>query len=247
MAHILLKPRNLPLYITFALVLAVLGNSVFELLKGTPFGEILLPMSSSAAGLIALSLYFSPWFQGMRKRSTELISVIPEIGPPVLPVRGLVAFVAVGQGSSSALQAAEWHGKQGKLQRVWLLTSTSKEAVKDAERVKAEIEAKFPALASVVIEQLPDIHDIKLIKARVEEVRRRAINAGIPEEGLICDFTALTKSASAGMILACLPRNCRLEYMHPRKIDADGRADPAAGSDPMEVRLAYELEEEEEA
>jgi len=157
----------------------------------------------------------------------------------------LVAFVAVGQGSSSALQAVEWHGKQGHLQRVWLLTSTSKDAVKDAERVKVEIEAKWPGLASVEIEQLPDIYDIKLIKARVEEVRRRAINAGVPEEGLICDFTALTKSASAGMILACLPRNCRLEYMHPRKTDADGRADPAAGSDPMEVRLAYELEEEE--
>src|ERR1039457_5619572 len=104
MAHILLKPRNLPLYITFVLVLAVLGNSVFELPKGTAFGEILLPMSSSAAGLVALSIYFSPWFQGMRKRSTELISVIPEIGPPVPLVRGLVAFVAVGQGSSSALQ-----------------------------------------------------------------------------------------------------------------------------------------------
>jgi hypothetical protein len=247
MAHILLKPRNLPLYITFALLLAVLGNSVFELLKGAPFRDILLPMSASAAGVIALSIYFSPWFQGMRKRSAELIRVIPDIGPPVPAVRGLVAFVAVGQGSSSALQAAEWHGERGKLQRVWLLTSTSKAAADDARRVKAEIEAKFPNLAGVVIEELPDMHDIKLIKARVEEVRRRAINSGVPEEGLICDFTGLTKSASAGMILACLPRNCRLEYMHPRRIDADGRADPAAGSDPMEVRLAYELEEEEEA
>jgi hypothetical protein len=246
MAHVLLKPKNLPLYITFVLLLAVLGNSVFELLKGTALGVILLPVSSSAAGLMALSIYFSPWFQRIRRQSTELIEVIPEIGPPVPAARGLVVFVAVGQGSSSALQAAEWHGKQGKLQWVWLLTSTSKEAVEDAERVKAQIAGEFPALAGVEIEQLPDIYDIKLIKARVEEVRRRAINAGVPEEGLICDFTALTKSASAGMILACLPRNCRLEYMHPRKIDADGRAVLAAGSDPMEVRLAYELEEEEE-
>ena len=246
MTHILLKPRNLPLYITFALLLAVLGNSIFELLRGTAVEQILVPLSFSAAGLIALSIYFSPWFQGIRKRSAELIVAIPEIGPPVPSARGLVVFVAVGQGSSSALQAAQWHGERGRLQRVWLLTSTSTKAVEDAERVKGEIEAKFPALAGVEIEQLPDIHDIKLIKARVEEVRRRAINAGIPEDGLICDFTGLTKSASTGMILACLPRNCRLEYMHPRKIDSDGRADPAAGSDPMEVRLAYELEEQED-
>ena len=246
MTHILLKPRNLPLYITFALLLAVLGNSIFELLRGTAVGQILLPLNFSAAGLVALSIYFSPWFQGILKRNAELIAVIPEIGPPVPSARGLVVFVAVGQGSSSALQAAQWHGERGRLRRVWLLTSTSTKAVEDAKRVKTEIEAKFPALAGVEIEQLPDIHDIKLIKARVEEVRRRAINAGIPEDGLICDFTGLTKSASTGMILACLPRNCRLEYMHPRKIDSDGRADPAAGSDPMEVRLAYELEEQEE-
>jgi hypothetical protein len=242
--HILLKSKNLPLYVTFALLLGVLGNSVFELLKGT-WLAIMLPACLSAAGLIALSIFFSPWFQQAWGRAGEIIRVIPDIAPPAPPAQGLVLFVAVGPGKSSALQAAEWHGQKGTLRRVWLLTSTSTEALAAADWVKGEIKAKFSTV-EVEIEQLPDIHDIKLIKARVEEVRLRAGKAGVSEWDLICDFTSLTKSASAGMILACLPRKRRLQYMHPRKYDSDGRADPTAGSDPLEVHLAYELEEEED-
>jgi hypothetical protein len=235
------------LYITFVLLLAVLGNSVFELLKGTGWDEIMLPACSSTAGLVALSVFLSPWFQKARRRAGEIIDVLPpDIAPPVPPAHGLILFVAVGPGRSSALQAAEWHGQKGTLRRVWLLTSTSEKALEEAKWVKREIETKFTTVAGVEIEQLPDIQDIKLIKARVEEVRLRAIKAGVSEEDLICDFTGLTKSASAGMILACLPRKRRLQYMHPRKYDADGHADTTAGSDPMEVHLAYALEEEED-
>ena len=41
-------PRNLPLYITFALLLGVLANSIFEMLKGAPRDAIMLPACSSA-------------------------------------------------------------------------------------------------------------------------------------------------------------------------------------------------------
>jgi hypothetical protein len=61
--HPVLKSRNLPLYITFALLLGVLANSIFELLKGAQWAEIMLPVCSSAAGVVALSIFFSPWFQ----------------------------------------------------------------------------------------------------------------------------------------------------------------------------------------
>ena len=69
---------------------------------------------------------------------------------------------------------------------------------------------------------------------------------GLAENDIMCDFTGMTKHMSAGMIFACAPKEARLQYMHPKGFLADGRADPDAGpSEPVEVEIAYQLEEDE--
>ena len=48
------------------------------------------------------------------------------------------------------------------------------------------------------------------------------------------------------MIFACGARRASLQYMHPKRVLEDGRADPAAGSYPVEVKIAYVVEEDED-
>ena len=79
----------------------------------------------------------------------------------------------------------------------------------------------------------------------MERIRKQLQREGLAENDIVCDFTGMTKHMSAGMIFACAPREARLQFMHPRRFLADGRADPEAGpSEPVEVEIAYQIEED---
>jgi hypothetical protein len=82
----------------------------------------------------------------------------------------------------------------------------------------------------------------------VDGLRRIAKKTrGIPEADLICDFTGLTKHASAGMVLACGARPARLQYVPPSSPAArDERFRGLEPGTPIEVNIAYEVVPEEE-
>ena len=58
----------------------------------------------------------------------------------------------------------------------------------------------------------------------VEKIRRQMLRQEIKDNDIVCDFTGLTKHMSAGMIFACAPKEARLQYMHPKRFLANGRA-----------------------
>jgi hypothetical protein len=162
-------------------------------------------------------------------------------------VRGasvLIVFVSQGPGRTSAAQAATYHANLHALKHVWLITTRAAES--DAQWVTQELRNQYPGLQVHELQFLDDKDNIREAKGIVEHLRRRAMEEfHMAEADLICDFTGLTKNASAGMILACAPKTARLQYMVPNRVTPDGRADPAGGSRPREVFIQYMVIEED--
>jgi len=155
----------------------------------------------------------------------------------------LVVLVSNAPGRSSAFEAALYHANQGSLEHLWLVHSAGTKD--DAIWIQDGLTKMHPHIRCHRVE-MEDVHSIIETKDIVEHVRRRATREfDVPEKELICDFTGMTKHASAGMILACTPREARLQYMHPKGFLADGRADQSAGSYPLEVQIAFQIEEDE--
>ncbi len=156
----------------------------------------------------------------------------------------LIAFVSQMNGRTSALQAAGYHIGRGSLKHLWLITTRAAES--DGIWVSEEIKARDASITVHELQFLDDKDNIREAKVLVEHLRNRAMREfRVQEADIICDFTGLTKNASAGMILACAPKDARLQYMVPNKIMPDGRADPSAGSRPREVFIQYHVIEEE--
>ena len=132
--------------------------------------------------------------------------------------------------------------KRQTLQHVWLITTPGAKA--DAEGVSAQIEALKPGVEIHPITFVENTHTIEEVKPKVEGIRREALRQrGISERDLICDFTGLTKQASAGMVLACARRSARLQYIRSDCDDA-GRVIPPGT--PVEIGVAYQIAAEPE-
>ncbi len=134
------------------------------------------------------------------------------------------------------------------MEHLWLITTSAAKA--DAECVRDQVHARHPAVQIHEFEYLDDKDSIRESKEKVESLRRLAMKTHrVSQADVICDFTGLTKGASAGMILACAPRDARLQYMVPKVVTAEGRADTTAGiaSEPREVDIRYTVIEEPEA
>lgn len=130
------------------------------------------------------------------------------------------------------------------MRHLWLVTTRAAEG--DARQVANELKgAGWPGLQIHEFQFLDDKDSIIEAKRLVEHLRSRAMQEfAVPESGVMCDFTGLTKNAGAGMILACAPKPARLQYMVPNRVDEAGRADVTAGSRPREVFLQYMVIEE---
>ncbi len=91
------------------------------------------------------------------------------------------------------------------------------------------------------IDFLQNPNDIEEALTRVAELRRQALRReGIDESDLTCDSTGLTKGASAGMVVACLPGAARLpERREEQTLRGTGPFRP------VEVHIAYSRVSEE--
>lgn len=243
--HPLLSARNFWFASLYFTVIGLLGSLLSEVLnaQGVPAGIASLAIAVlCAAGGYVLSAHFRRVWRRWWAQRRGFITILEN--NQVLRARGMIAFVSMGQGRSSALQAALYHADGGALEHIWLVTAP--DAVPDAEWVTSQIREAHPGIHIHAIESLEDVNSITAAKGLIEYLRRYAIReCNIPEPDLICDFTGLTKHASAGMILACAPREARLQYMHATRKLADGRADPAAGSVPREVDIRYVVVEQD--
>jgi len=156
------------------------------------------------------------------------------------PAKAVVAMVSKGGGSQTAVTAAAYH--KASLEHVWLITTPA--AKDDAGEVATKIQALKPSATIHPITLVENTHTIEEVKPKVEGIRREALKQrGIAERDLICDFTGLTKQASAGMVLACARRSARLQYIRAEYDDA-GR--PIPPGIPVEVGVAYQIDAEPE-
>jgi hypothetical protein len=176
-----------------------------------------------------------------RWRKDGGLSLLPWKEHSALAAKDLVAMVSPGNGRETALAAALHHGPLG-LERVWLLCSEDSAA--DAGWVKAEVLKRLPAVDVRVRTALRTAFNIEDVKAEVECVRKLALKGGRQQEDLVCDFTGMTKHASVGMVLACLPWVARLEYVAP--LTTDERKRGVTPKPPVEVKIGYRLLDDEE-
>jgi hypothetical protein len=240
--HTALDPANFTLSMIILLLVGVEGGLVTEIVKrtaDTTVWTVAVVILLVVAGLgIALSERLQRWVR--RSRQFQRVEVTKHVSR----ARALIVFVSKGAGKSSARDASLYHAGDRVLEHLWLLTSA--EAQADAEWVRTEVKRECPSVEVHPTVSLIDINSIVEAKEEVERIRRLLQRKGLAENDIICDFTGLTKHMSAGMILACAPKEARLQYMHPKRFLADGRADPDAGpSEPVEVEIAYQVEEDE--
>lgn len=239
--HMALDPANFYLSIAMLLLVGVEGALIAEIVKGTADGKVWTAAAAILAAVIGLGIFLSDRMQRWVTRNRQFQRI--GITRHVTRARVLVAFVSMKAGRNSAVDAALYHAGEGVLEHLWLLTSA--DALADAGWVGEQVLLKHPRVTVHPAVCVADIYSIPDAKDEVEKIRRQTMRKGMAESDIMCDFTGMTKHMSAGMIFACAPREARLQYMHAAKFLADGRADPAGGpSRPVEVEIAYELEEE---
>ena len=242
--HPLLSPTHFFLNSMYLVTLAVIGTLIVETLKLLRDGEAEWVNYGLFTALLAVmaclwGMHISKLLREGLTESKERLTVLG-IGNPPPRVQGLILLVSIGPGSSSALQAAEYHGKRGELTDIWLISS--KQGESNIKEISEKLKAQFPTLKNVHDKYLPNIFDVEAAKSLVEEIRKDAINRfKIPEARLMCDFTGMNTQVSAGMVLACASSAAKLQFQRPNQIDNDGRAVPAAGSSPVAVELAYRV------
>jgi hypothetical protein len=240
--HVLLDPANFWLWLAPAVLISIAGSIGGELIKQPENVQLWLWLALLLGAVAVMGLLFSRKVQRMiegQRRHAEI-----QILKDVTRAKALIVFVSKGEGSSSALEAALYHAREDVLRELWMITSA--EAEEEAKRVGEAVRSRFPAVTIPPPVRVADIYSIPDAKAEVEKIRTICLRKYKREADVMCDFTGFTKSMSAGMILACAPKSARLQYMHPNEFLPNGRANTAAGSHPVEVEIAYSIEEEEE-
>ncbi len=239
--HPLLSPRNFWPASLYLLLLGILSAVLVEL--NNEHHWVRLEWLAGALLLVVLIggyRLFERLKQAL-KSGRETVTLVEN--ESVSSAAALIAFVSQGPGRTSGLQAAAYHAGKGALKHLWLITTRTAEA--DARWVSEQLRAQYPDVRIHEIQLLDDKDSIREAKGIVEHLRLRAMDEfRVSERDIMCDFTGLTKNASAGMILACAPKTARLQYMVPNRVDEGGRADPSAGSRPREVFIQYMLIEE---
>ncbi len=239
--HKWLSPKNFWPASAYLLLLGVFATVLVELDQEHHW----IPMEL-LAGILLLIVLAGGWglFERLRRAFAQPGFIRLLENEDVPGAAALIVFVSQKGGRTSALQAASYHAGCKTLKHVWLVTTRSAE--EDAKWVAGEIGAQFPDVKIHETKMLNDMDSIPEAKSTVEDLRKHAIRQHkVAEPDLMCDFTGLTKNASAGMILACAPKDARLQYMVPNRRLDDGRADPAGGSMPREIFIQYTVIEEE--
>jgi hypothetical protein len=240
--HRALDPANFTISIIILLLVGIAGGLGTEIIKGTADSAVWTGFCVILLLVAGLGTLLSERIQRWMRRSRQFQKI--GVTRRVARARALVVFVSKGAGRQSARDAISYHAAEQVLKHLFLLTSTAAEV--DANWVRLETAQNHRGVQVYPTVYLSDVYSIVEAKEEVEKIRRRMLREGLPENDIICDFTGMTKHMSAGMIFACAPKEARLQYMHPKRFLDDGRADPDAGpSEPIEVEIAYQVEEDE--
>jgi hypothetical protein len=231
-----LNPKFFTPFSLYALLIAALGALIVESIKfdpGTAEGSGWTPYAWTAGTALLFVAINVAYDAGLRKlmRPKILVLNIRSSGR-VVPARALVLLVSRGDGASSARWAIKWH--ESALEWLWLIESTDPESRKQADELE-EVGRGLGRGVKVYREVLHNLFSIGVAKATIDSVIRRARHAGFADDEIVCDLTGMTKSVSAGMLLAFVQTGGRLTVMEPERILESGRPDPAGESFPVEI------------
>jgi hypothetical protein len=246
--HRVLDPANFWLYSLYVVLLSLASAAALEVLKDflrRIFGDNTL-LSMTLTTTVCLVLCFIVWIafrkEFRRRLGNSTINVLPIRPKRLVEASALITLCGPSAPErctkNPAFEAAQYH--RGTLKHLWLITSYSGEET--AKWIHGQAESWGVIAHPPIV--LADTCEIDIIRLKVEEARREAIEGyKIAEADIICDFTGMTKPVTAGMILACAPRGRRLQYLQGQ-YDANGKLMPDAPSIPIEIEIEYEIEPE---
>jgi hypothetical protein len=225
-----LDPRNFSYTILTTLLLGAAAGALADWA-----GDAGVSHGAIGAVILIVFLGLAYWIPRAGQRRKDPVTLKPK----PMPAKGLVVLVSLNPGRDSARYAIRYHSIN--LQHLWMVTT--EQAKTDAEFIAEEVKRSYPRVTVHPLTFLTDPNDLREALSSIDELRRQARERhGLGEEYLMCDFTGLTKNASAGMIFACAHQGARLQFMKPRQTDPGGRG--IGESDPIEVVISYGVTEE---
>jgi len=222
------------------LYLSLQSDYLITLLLNLLSGLILvwLGLYSVVAAALVLILIFLQWLAGRRMRRFRRIRVTTA---SVQPRRGLIVLVSVGPPPTAAEEAIRAHLER--LEYCWLIVGPGEgegSPQENAKRIIREYSQYKGRQIHFKQEELNNPDNPEAVYYLVQRIYTEARDYGLSEADLIADYTGGTKSMTAGMVLACATREDRdMQYMKPRALTSDGRADPSQGADPVLVDLKF--------
>jgi len=195
--------RSIPRYIIGTAILTVVVQILYDLVK-EPWG-----ITGAVILMIVLivSVFLILWFDYRQFKKTTLIK-LEDID--IEPHCGLILMISPGN-SEVPLGAIKHH--QDKLRHCWLIAT--KESLGTAIDLAAEIRKNWPNVS------VHDAEENNLVNPdftqstwqRVEKIYTGAQELGLREEDIVADITGGPKPMTAGMAIACLPRNRPMQYL----------------------------------
>lgn len=237
--NLLFNPQVPLLFVLGSIVLALLGNAVYDLVVA-----LLGASLPTYVGLITVTglifVLLSRWFR-------ELLAVVARRRPPAVrlpdeersdPQPALVLLVGLGpRERGPEWPVIEWHLQGGVLRHCWLVVSPEGRAHADDlqfQLLERNVRAEVVEIAGA--NQAASAH------AAVVRSVGEALNRAYTVEQVVVDITGGTKPMSAGAALACLERGAIVEYLVSVRRPT-GEHDPQALAQPMRVSLSRAQEE----
>lgn len=226
---LLFDPRFPLLFVLGSIVMALLGNAVYDL--------VVLALGASPptyVGLIAVAglifLVLSRWFRELvraaRRRSPPAVRLPDEERSPPQPA--LVLLVGLGPvGKGPEWPAIEWHLQGATLRRCWLIVSPEGEAF--AEELRYRLGERNVRGEVVVVDSANQAAAVYRATRASLEAARAAYG-----ERVAVNITGGTKPMSAGAVLACLELGGVLEYLVTVRRPA---GEPVAEALPQAMRV----------
>jgi len=156
--------------------------------------------------------------------------------------QGLIAFVSMGTGSSSAKEAIDFHvsgpDRQSRpvtLEQVWLLYTPSSE--NNAFDLRNYVEGLGIKCSLKKMDLNLDVHDGKKVKDQIDIIANEASALEIKHKDIALDITGGSVLVSLGFFVANLVYDFQLQIMIPKETDDNGRAIPEKGAVPFKIEL----------
>lgn len=226
--RIFFSPETIAPFLLGSVFLSILGNAIYDLLKGWLGGDTpgLVRIGLGALLLFALSVTIVYYI--INQRLNRLQRTKLDIGKrSPQKFNGLILLVSHADPCRTAIRYHLPH-----LQRCWLICSLQ---TLDLAR---QIAREFPLVCQEDPIIINDIYDPLAFRDVVNDIYRDRLPKPWPESAVIADYAGMTAHASVGMVLACIGSDRALQYT-PAHIDRS--TGKILGSlAPIEVTLSWE-------